>query len=203
MLDDYLRRVRAALAGSGLEVDEVVEDIRAHVRDALAEGRAPAGEAAVLDALQRLGEPESWIGNAMIPPGPGDSGQSKGVPLWQGLGVFGLTVLGIGAFPWVGPVILLVAWIAARAVVAAGRPALSERLRWLVYPAIVLFVGLVALVVAVLPLFPLSEIAVALDVGPPVLLTIAGLVCWWVLLWAAAKMAKPVVVWLARPLLDD
>lgn len=99
--------------------------------------------------------------------------------------------------------ILLLAWIAARAVLAAGRPAVSGQLRWLLYPAIVLFVGLVAFAVALLPAFPISEIAVALDFGPSVLLTIAGLLCWWVVLWLAAKRARPAVVWLARPLLDD
>lgn len=203
VLEDYLGRVRAALDGSDLEVEQVVDDVRAHVLEALAEGREPAGKAAVLDALRQLGEPESWFQGQERPGGHGDSGKPDGRQVWQSLGVFALTALGIAAFPWVGPLILMFAWITARVMLAAGKPALSPELRWFLYPAIVLFVGFVALAVALLPALPISEIAVGLDIGPPALLTIAGLLCWWIVLWLAAKRARSVVVWFVRPLLDD
>lgn len=203
VLDDYLGRVRAALAGSDLEIEQVVEDIRAHVFEALAEHQQPSGEAAVHEVLSRLGEPESWIRDLEPTRGRDDSGSEDGRLVWQSTGVFALTVIGIAAFPWVGPLILMFAWITARAVLATGGSAGSRELRWLLYPAIVLFVGFVVLTVALLPAFPLSEIAVALNFGPPVLLTVAGLLCWWVVLGVVARRARPVVVWFARPLLGE
>lgn len=202
MLKEYLERVRAALDGSDLEVEPVIEDVRAHVLEALAEARQPAGTAAVLDTLRRLGEPESWIHDLERPRAQADAGRADAVQVWQGIGVLTLTVLGIVAFPWVGPLILLFAWIAARAVLAAEGQAPPPKLRWLIYPAIVLFVGFVAAAIALLPALPMSEIASESSFGSPALLTIAGLLCWWVLLWLATKKVKPVVAWLARPLLD-
>lgn len=202
MLEQYLERVRTVLDGFDLEVEPVIEDVRAHVLEALAEGPHPAGTAAVLDTLRRLGEPESWIRDRERPGGQRDASSTDRAQIWQSIGVFTLTVLGIAAFPWVGPLILLFAWIAARAVLAAERQALPPKLRWLLYPAIVLFVGFVAAAIALLPALPMSEIASESSFGSPALLTIAGLLCWWALLWLATKKARPVITWFARPLLD-
>jgi uncharacterized membrane protein len=64
LVDDYLRRLDAAASAlPAYRRDELVSEIRDHLREALRQ--APAGDkAAVRDALERLGSPEEIAASA-------------------------------------------------------------------------------------------------------------------------------------------
>jgi hypothetical protein len=70
LVDDYLRRLDAAASGLPADQrDELVSEIRDHLQEALRQ--APAGDqAAVRNALERLGSPEE-IAAAAADPAPG------------------------------------------------------------------------------------------------------------------------------------
>jgi uncharacterized membrane protein len=70
LVDDYLRRLDAAASGLPADQrDELVSEIRDHLQEALRQ--APAGDqAAVRNALERLGSPEE-IAAAAADPTPG------------------------------------------------------------------------------------------------------------------------------------
>ena len=69
LVDDYLRRLKAAAADLPRERrEELVEEIEAHVDEALGEAGAD-DETAVRDVLERLGSPEE-IAAAARPPAP-------------------------------------------------------------------------------------------------------------------------------------
>ena len=68
LVDDYLRRLDAAASGLPADQrDELVSEIRDHLQEALRQ--APAGDqAAVRNALERLGSPEEIAAAAADPP---------------------------------------------------------------------------------------------------------------------------------------
>jgi hypothetical protein len=68
LVDDYLRRLEAAAAHlPPTRRAELVVEIRDHIRDAIGEHEA-ADDAAVLNVLERLGEPEEIVAAAEPPP---------------------------------------------------------------------------------------------------------------------------------------
>lgn len=71
LVDDYLRRLDAATSAlPAHRRDELVSEIRDHLEEALRQ--TPAGdEAAVRNALERLGPPEEIAAAAADPPPPG------------------------------------------------------------------------------------------------------------------------------------
>ncbi len=109
LVDDYLRRLDAAASAlPAHQRTELVSEIRDHLQEALR--RAPEGDqAAVRDALERLGPPEEIAAAAVDPP-PGQPaaavGQTNGLAiasvvvavLWlAGLGAVLALVLGYQA----------------------------------------------------------------------------------------------------------
>ncbi|MCI0701998.1 MAG: hypothetical protein L0241_13025 [Planctomycetia bacterium] len=163
-LDDYLRQVRAALAGAAdVNPDEIEADIREHVENELHDAPRPVSLSALEAVLTRLGPPSQWGAT-------GDPGVINRVKhllrerlrgarvtvvdklriareaLWSGpedwrlaylsFGVFALGVLTVFVFP----LALLVSYILSRAGLAVAKEKgieLGAR-KWLLYPSVVL-----------------------------------------------------------------
>ncbi len=164
-LGDYLRQVRAALAGSAdVSPDEVEADIREHVENELRTRPRPVGCVELEAVLARLGPPTQWLpAGRAAPPGP-SVGQFlrarwRGAyeALWRGpedwrlpylsFAVFGLGVI---AFPFF-PLFLVLSYVLARAGLAAARQkglTLDGGRGWLLYPPVVI-VSLVLLAAVV------------------------------------------------------
>lgn len=71
-LDEYCQRTRAALAGTGADADEVIEDLRRHVEEeARAANLSVVTEADVQRILARVGEPAAAVEKKVsVPPSP-------------------------------------------------------------------------------------------------------------------------------------
>lgn len=175
-LADYLRQVRAALAGAAdVSPDEIESDIREHVENELRAAPRPVGRPALEAVLARLGPPAQWgagdnpsllgrLGHALRGAGASLGARLRAAreAVWRGpedwrltylaFGVFAVGVLTVIAFP----VCLPVSYLLARAGVAHAREKgveLGAR-KWLLYPPLVfvstvLLVAVVALPVAV------------------------------------------------------
>lgn len=62
-LDDYLADVRAAVAGhDSLAPDDIEQDVRDHIADALRGADGPVSAAQLAAVLDRLGPPAEWVG---------------------------------------------------------------------------------------------------------------------------------------------
>jgi len=170
-LSEYLRQVRAVLAGSAdVNPDEIEADIREHVDNELRGTAAPVGPAQLEGVLTRLGPPAQW--------GAGQSqsffrrvnqqirerlrlGERLGharQALWRGpedwrlayltFGVFAVGVFTVVAFP----LCLAVAYFLGRAGIALAREKgvdLGAGRKWLLYPpvttvSLILLSGVVA-----------------------------------------------------------
>lgn len=111
LVDDYLRRLEAAAAG--LPADrrlELVSEIRGHLREALRE--IPQGdEAAVRNALERLGAPEEVAAAAFDAPPAGQVTVAVSQP--SGLAIASLLVAVLW-FAGIGAVLALVFGYRAR-----------------------------------------------------------------------------------------
>lgn len=208
-LEQYLGRVRRALLDRDVDVAEVVADLRAHVESAASRAPQPVGEEAMAEILSRLGAPEEWAeavpGGGGRPVGAGGEGAgAPPLPGWWGWGVLGLTAAGVLTFPWVGPLVLLVAWVAARAVLSRAEAAgpVDRSFAWLVTPAVVLNVGLLALLVVAVPVFPLAELAADLAPGMKLLAVAISLLAWWAMVALVALRVRGAVRWLIHPLED-
>jgi hypothetical protein len=204
-LESYLEEVRSTLRGGELDVEEVIADIRDHVFEALGgngeEGIDGDGMKAV---LRRLGPPSQWLRGEDLTGwrrafSPADD---RGMMRLAAV-VFTVTLVGIGAFPWVGPLILLAAWVLARALVAvaasSGRP-LGQWV-WLIYPPLLL-VGLA--LAGILLLWPVPLLLDAAGgAGPTVrawAIVAAGVGGWWIVMgWLIRARPQP-LRWLMRPL---
>lgn len=194
-LDTYLAAVRSGLRGTSIDSNDIEHDIREHVESALAE--VEVADVGDLDpVLQRLGAPDSWIGDCELPAwrrllrrlqhGP----EEWRLPYLA----FAATLLGIMLLPvGIGLVLILGAFILARAAVEEiGVENLGSR-RWLVYSPIGLVAGFFAILAVVGPVpgviaFMVDEpAAVHQFVGgdsPRVLagLAIAAFGAWWIVL---------------------
>lgn len=197
LLERYLAEVRLGVRGDDVEVEEVVSDVRDHVHAALDRGPSPAGEEAVAEVLRRLGDPADW-GDPAGSDRP-SRGASADLRRWA-WGVFALTGIGVALFPWVGPLLLLVAWVAARAVLAripsGGR--IPGDLRWLLLPPVVLGVVAVVAVVALGPLMPWVEWAARFGDAAP-LVTAVGALLWWLVLALVVRMVPGLVKRVVHP----
>jgi hypothetical protein len=170
-LMEYLKQVRAALAGSpDVSPDEIEADIREHVENELRAAPAPVGVHRLERVLDQLGPPAKW-GAAE---GPtllqrvkqrlrlGERLRTARDAVWRGpedwrlaylsFGVFAIGALTIVVFP----LALVVSYILSRAGIAAAREKgveLGAARKWLLYPPVVLvslalLIGVVAWPVA-------------------------------------------------------
>ncbi len=203
-LELYLEEVRSILRGSTLDVDEVISDIRDHVREAAA---ASGSESLTRDeveaVLDRLGPPSRW----MEEPSPPDTAPDSNPATKEqrlALGVFGLTFLGLALLPWVGPLALLAAWILARAV--------DERFRlegstmrgwhWLVLPPLVIgavAAGALLLLGPAVPLIDYAGTARSGGLRSAWAIPVAGIGVWWVLLGLLVRARSTAFRWLLHP----
>lgn len=161
-LVEYLRQVRAALAGSpDVSPDEIEGDIREHVENELRVAPAPVGVHRLERVLDQLGPPAKWGAGE----GPtllqrlkqrlrlverlrlGERLRTAREAVWRGpedwrlaylaFGIFAIGVLTIVVFP----LALVVSYILARAGIAAAREKgdeLGRARKWLLYPPVVL-----------------------------------------------------------------
>lgn len=163
-LDDYLRQVRAALAGTAdVSPDEIEADVREHVGNELHAAPRPVPLAALEAVLSKLGPPSQW--GATTDPTLfararhllGERAKRVRHTLWNGpedwrlpylsFGVFALGTLTVVGFP----LALLVSYVLSRAGLAVAKEkgvTLGAGRKWLLYPPVVL-VSLVLLVAAV------------------------------------------------------
>jgi uncharacterized membrane protein len=111
LTDDYLRRLDAAASAlPAHQREELVSEIRDHLREALRQ--APAGdEAAVRNALERLGTPEEIAAAAADPAPPGQPGGA--VTQINGLAIASV-LLAVLWFAGIGAVLALVFGYQAR-----------------------------------------------------------------------------------------
>lgn len=206
VLRAYLEDVRRTLAGSPAEIEEVLQDMEDHVAEAFAdEGRVD--ERAMRSVLDRLGPPEAWNGemghgqqaaalaDAALPAKPG-------LPLALATASALATVGGIVAFPWVGPLVLLLAWVMARASLArleaAGRD--DRAWRWLLYPAPILVACGIVAVVLLGPVGALAEVQASrsgIDAAARVAVLLGA---WWIAIGLTLKALAGPARWLLHPL---
>jgi hypothetical protein len=130
LVDDYLRRLEAAAAHlPRARRAELVAEIRDHVRDALGEQEV-AGDASVLNVLERLGPPEEIVAEGEPPP------TAPTPPRWIDVAaVLALVVPLLGWF--VGSVLVLISGAWSRRDKVFG-------LLLLLLPVLVLGIGVVA-----------------------------------------------------------
>ena len=163
-LDDYLRQVRAALAGTAdVSPDEIEADVREHVGNELHAAPRPVPLAALEAVLSKLGPPSQW--GATTDPTLfararhllGERAKRVRHTLWNGpedwrLPYLSFGVFALGALTVVGfPLALLVSYVLSRAGLAVAKEkgvTLGAGRKWLLYPPVVL-VSLVLLVAVV------------------------------------------------------
>jgi len=154
-LDQYLLRVRRSVRGTSMEPEGIDRDIRAHVEQALEGTSQPVTRPDLDRVLDRLGEPHQWVPDEEMPflrrmgmvltGGPED---------WRLAYLsFGLTLLGVIAFPIGGLLLILAAFVLSRAAVdyAETRGIDLTARRWLLYPALVFILLPIAFVVLSAP----------------------------------------------------
>ena len=205
-LDAYLAAMRSSLRGTHLDSNDIERDIREHVESALADFEIVDSED--LDpVLERLGAPDAWISESELPAwrrllrhvqhGP----EEWRLPYLA----FAMTLLGMMLIPvGIGLVLILGAFILARAAIEEiGADRLGAR-RWLVYSPIALVMAPFALVAIIGPVAPViawiidQPAAVHQFMGsdsPRVLagLAIASFGAWWIVLSIVLAVAyRPV-----------
>lgn len=203
VLDDYLEQVRTLMRKAGLDADEVESDIRDHVFEATAGGEAPVDADEMESVLRGLGAPHHWV---LDKPMAADPGRSPHAEVKDDLrllapAVLVVTLSGIAAFPWIGPLGLLISWILARAAVARTRAA-GRHLgpwRWFVLPPLIVVASGLAGFLLVAPLGPLSEVSLNF---PRWVIVVGGLVAWYGLIGFLAWVFRRAVRWLLFPLLS-
>jgi hypothetical protein len=152
LFDRYLQAVRWKTRGV-TDSAEIERDVREHVSSALAEKEQPISSVTLREVLGRLGDPWDWIPAEELPfwrrtlmrfsAGPED---------WRlAYLCFGMTILGFFLLPFGGAVLLVGAYLLARASYAVAREtdARLDAQRWLIAPPLVI----VALVIAAFLLF--------------------------------------------------
>ena len=205
VLESYLDEVRQSLHESDVDATEVCSDIRDHVRESVGIDRAqPADADEVRAILKRLGEPSDWeahTGRDKTEPTPSKSASSR--PDWAAVGVFALAVLSLCAFPWIGPVGLILSWVIGR-VILASRASRSQRsdagLIWVRVPVAAIAIGFAALFLLG-PLGPLFELAGRSAARfPRWAMVIGGIGLWWAIMGLVVHRFTAAVQWLLLPL---
>lgn len=163
-LDQYLQRLRTKLRGSRSEVaDEVEQSVREHIEVALEEADSPVSATQMIAILDRLGPPEQWVEDDAVPQPAKNAIASIERESRLPYVSFALVLASIAFFMFFGFFLLIPAMFVSRAWVEQkrerGEPLGSKR--WLVYPAIALVLGFVALLLLFLP--PLSAMALVLN----------------------------------------
>jgi hypothetical protein len=169
-LAEYLRQVRAALAGSeDVNPDEIEADIREHVENELHAAASPVGVARLEAVLDQLGPPAKW--GAVESPSLlqrlkqhlrlGERLRSARESLCRGPEdwrlaylTFGVFATGVLIFP-LFPLCLIVAYCLGRAGIALAREKgveLGAARRWLLYPPVAIVSLSLLLAVLALPL---------------------------------------------------
>jgi hypothetical protein len=212
-LDAYLATMRSSLRGTHLDSKDIESDIREHIETALSE--VEVADTADLDpVLQRLGAPEAWISDCELPAWRRVLRRLQHGPEEWRLPYLTLaaTLLGIMLLPvGFGLVLILGAFILARAAVEEiGADRLGAR-RWLVYSPIALVMAFFALLAIVGPVpgfiaFMYDEPAavhrfIAGD-SPRVLagLAMAAFGVWWIVLSIVLAIAYRPVRFVFSPL---
>lgn len=180
-LEDYLRQVRAALAGTtDVYADEIEADIREHVENELRSAPRPISAPALEEVLTRLGPPSQWgttddptlfrrARHLLSSAKANLAKQARGVSgiLWRGPEdwrlpylSFGIFVLGLITFFALFPITLIVSYFLSRAGIAYAKERgieLGTARKWLLYPPVVIvsgafFIAVVAWPVIFVPL---------------------------------------------------
>ena len=194
-LDEYLDETRRQLsAETGIDHDEVIDDLRAHVHAELRDVRTPVTRDALERVLHTLGSPAE----------PRRDAASSFREWTPALMVFGLFATGILLFAYV-PYLVILSAIVARAVVAReGSTETSGGKVWLILPPLVLIWTMIVGAVLSGPFFPAGEILVrrAGGTATPAVLAALGIVLgmWWLLLAGLVAAARRGVSWFFRPL---
>lgn len=167
-LAEYLRQVRAALAGSpDVSADEIEADIREHVETEFRQVVRPVTRVELEAVLARLGPPSQWLPSGRAParwPAVRESLRARWraarEAVWRGpedwrlaylaFAVFAAGVLSVVLFP----ACLVVSYVLARAGLAVAREKgieLGAARKWLLYPPVVLVSLTLLLAVTVWP----------------------------------------------------
>ena len=220
-LDDYLRQVKAALAGQpAVDAGEVERDVLSHIEAELTGETEPVPAHRLLKVLDRLGEPQEWVPNDQ------SSWQRPFAALQSRPGDWRLSLLAFGSLAlafilmlgsvmlWPMPLVLGAAsFVTARITIALlddrGEP-IGLR-KWLLYPSLlVVYVPILAIVVGG-PTPPLTEYFSSYNsdgsstannlaefVGTSSRVAVAGTIalalgCWWALFGLlAAQFTEPI-----------
>lgn len=164
-LDEYLRQVRAALAGSTeVNPDEIEADIREHVENELTAAPRPVLLPALEAVLTKLGPPSQWgatpaptfLGRVRHLLGEGvrdvraaaiERARRVRFVLWSGpedwrLAYLSFGVLAVGALTvFLFPIALMVSYVLSRAGLAVAKEngiELGAGRKWLLYPSLVI-----------------------------------------------------------------
>jgi len=156
-LDSYLAKMRASLRGTSVDPGEIARDIHEHVESALAD--IELAELAQMDeVLERLGPPHAWITDDDLPLVRRVVRHLQhGPESWRLLYLtFAFTLVGMITLPvGIGAILILGAFVLARAAVEEiGAENLGAR-RWLVYSPIVIVLAFISILVVVGPVPPL------------------------------------------------
>jgi hypothetical protein len=155
-LAEYLRQVRAAVAGSpDVSPDEVEADIREHVENEFRLATRPVTVAELEAVLAQLGPPSQWLPAAARPaPAPWlppvrqylrDRWRAAREAVWRGPEDWRLAYLAFAVFAagvltfFLFPLCLVVSYLLARAGIAAAREKgveLGAARKWLLYPPV-------------------------------------------------------------------
>ena len=213
-LDTYLAAMRSSLRGTSIDANDIEHDIREHIESALAE--LEVVDTADLDpVLARLGAPEAWISDCELPAWRRMLRRLQHGPEEWRLPylAFAATLLGIMLLPvGIGLVLILGAFILARAAAEEiGAEHLGSR-RWLVYSPIALVGGFFAILAIVGPVpgiiaWMVDEPAAVHQLigggdSPRVLagLAIAAFGAWWIVLSIVLAIAYRPVRFVFSPL---
>ncbi|HEX3110607.1 MAG TPA: hypothetical protein VHU41_16040 [Thermoanaerobaculia bacterium] len=205
-LDTYLAAMRSSLRGTHLDSSDIEHDIREHIESALADVEL-AGIEDLDPVLARLGAPEAWISDSELPAWRRVLRRLQHGPEEWRLPylAFAATLLGLMLLPvGIGLVLILGAFILARAAAEEiGVENLGSR-RWLVYSPIALVMAFFALLAIIGPVPPFiawmvdEPAAVHQFIGgdsPRVLtgLAMAAFGAWWIVLSIVLAVAyRPV-----------
>lgn len=228
-LDDYFRGLRHSLRrASPAEADDVEQSVREHIEIALAGVPSPVGGEQLAEVLDRLGAPDGWV--------PADERTlaertvqqvrerlRSGPDEWRlayltfGLFLAALLLMPIG----VGFFLMIASFLASRAYAelmeSKQEPAGARR--WLVYPAIGLFLAIATAIFVVGPAGPVLAWGIE-EEGFLRLLEQSGLRApyheaqfvagsaaaafgtWWVLASVLGMVFLPVIRFIFKPLLN-
>lgn len=205
-LDTYLAAMRSSLRGTELDSNDIESDIREHIETALADLEV-ADTADLNPVLARLGAPDAWLSDSDLPAWRRVLRRLQHGPEEWRLPylTFAMTLLGLILLPvGIGLVLLLGAYLLARAAVEEiGAERLGAR-RWLVYSPIAMVMGTFAIAAIIGPVPPFiafmydEPAAVHQFIGsdsPRVLagLAMASFGVWWIALSIVLAIAyRPV-----------